>query len=97
MRSCIIKTAFQEFVMKDYALHQAQFSESLPGHGILTRLLHNWQAKRSVTKLHLLDDHMLRDIGLTRADVEWAANQPLTINASLALEEISNKRWHGIR
>lgn len=83
--------------MKNYALHQAQFSGSLPGHGILARLLQNWHAKRAVTRMSLFDDHMLRDIGLTRADVEWAANQPLTINASLALEEISNKRWHEIR
>jgi uncharacterized protein YjiS (DUF1127 family) len=82
--------------MKDYALHQAQFSGSLPGHGILARLSQNWRAKRAVTKMSLLDDHMLRDIGLTRADVEWAANQPLMKNAALALEELSNKRWHGI-
>jgi uncharacterized protein YjiS (DUF1127 family) len=94
MRFCIIEIQFQEFAMNDYALHQAQFSESLPGHGIIARLLHNWRAKRAVTRMELLNDHLLHDIGLTRADVEWAANQPLTVNAALVLEELSSKRWH---
>jgi uncharacterized protein YjiS (DUF1127 family) len=81
-------------MMQDYALHQAQVSESLPGHGVLGRLLRNWQARRSVSQLAKLDDHLLHDIGLTRADVEWATAQPLTFNATLALEEHSSE-WRG--
>jgi uncharacterized protein YjiS (DUF1127 family) len=96
VRFCIIETAFQEFTMKDYTLHQAQFSESLPGHGIIARLLQNWRARKAVNKMALLDDHMLHDLGLTREDVYWASHQPLTTNATLALAELSNKRWHEI-
>ncbi len=32
---------------------------------------------------------MLRDIGVKREDISWAAGLPLTVNAALALEEHS--------
>jgi uncharacterized protein YjiS (DUF1127 family) len=79
--------------MRDYVLHQAQFSGSLPGNGVLARLWSNWRARKVVTQLELLNDHMLRDIGVTRAELARALDQPLTVNALLALEELSNNRW----
>lgn len=41
--------------------------------------------------LHLakLDDSLLKDIGVSRADVEWATKLPLSQNASDALQQIS--------
>lgn len=36
-----------------------------------------------------LDDSMLRDIGVTRADVQWAMNLPLSQNASDALQLVA--------
>jgi uncharacterized protein YjiS (DUF1127 family) len=73
--------------MRDYALHQARTAGNLAGTGIAERLLRNWLARRAVRRLESLDDHMLRDIGATRADIAWAAKLPLTINAALALQE----------
>jgi uncharacterized protein YjiS (DUF1127 family) len=78
--------------MNDYAYHMAETSGSLAGHGILARLWGNWRARKSVAKLQQLDDYMLRDIGITRDQVLWAKNQPLRINASLALEECARQR-----
>lgn len=43
-----------------------------------------------------LEDYMLRDIGLTRADVEWANQLPLSVNAATELEVkamINRKQW----
>ncbi|MCO5133007.1 MAG: DUF1127 domain-containing protein [Phyllobacteriaceae bacterium] len=43
-----------------------------------------------------LEDHMLRDIGLTRGDVEWANRLPLSVNAAVELELrslINRKEW----
>ncbi|MFT3989371.1 DUF1127 domain-containing protein [Aestuariivirga sp.] len=75
--------------MRDYALTRAEglgiATESNP----LTRLFRNWKARRRVAQLEAYDDYMLRDIGVTRGDVIWAAGLPLTVNAALALEERS--------
>jgi uncharacterized protein YjiS (DUF1127 family) len=78
--------------MKDYALHMAQNSGSLAGNGILARIWQNWRAKKAVATLDRLDDHALRDIGLTRDQVLWAKVLPLNVNAVLALEECMRQR-----
>lgn len=39
-----------------------------------------------------LDDHILRDIGVTREDVIWANNLPLSQNASCQLRKKSQAR-----
>ncbi len=73
--------------MRDYATHNAQSHGGLAGGGLFTRLWENWKAHRAMGQLASFDDHMLRDIGLTRADVLWAEDLPLSINAVMALEE----------
>jgi uncharacterized protein YjiS (DUF1127 family) len=61
----------------------------------LVRSFENWQARRAVKALLKLDDHVLYDAGTTRSDVEWASHLPLTVNASLALDE--RTRRNGMR
>lgn len=57
-----------------------------------------WQKRRTDRQAfqHMLalDDKLLRDIGLTRADVIWADKLPLSQNAAAELEKIAlqNKR-----
>ncbi|MDE2445009.1 MAG: DUF1127 domain-containing protein [Alphaproteobacteria bacterium] len=72
--------------MNDYAQHQANLSGDA-NEGIIARFINNWQARRAVKSIAKLDDHILRDMGLTRAEVNWAADQPFTVNAVQALEE----------
>ena len=36
-----------------------------------------------------LDDHILRDIGVTRSDVIWASRLPLSQNAALELQKLT--------
>lgn len=38
-----------------------------------------------------LDDAMLKDIGVTRADVLWASELPLSENAALELQRIARR------
>jgi uncharacterized protein YjiS (DUF1127 family) len=57
----------------------------------VVRFAENWMARREVRKLLTLDDHLLRDAGTSRVDVAWAAHLPLSVNASLALEECTRK------
>jgi uncharacterized protein YjiS (DUF1127 family) len=70
----------------DLAIHY-EAAQNQNAVGPLARLIENWQARRSVASLLKLDDHLLRDAGMHRGDVFWAAHLPLSVNASLALEE----------
>jgi hypothetical protein len=82
--------------MNDYALHQARVSGNLEGGGLLTRLIANWQARRGVASLVELDDHMLRDIGVSRGDVAGLKHLPLSQNAAQVLEELAKLRRQGV-
>ena len=78
--------------MRDYALSRAHGAESAGSGSIFGNLIRNWRARRAVARLDRLDDHMLRDIGLTREDLQWAAGLPLTVNAALAMDERARRR-----
>jgi Domain of unknown function (DUF1127) len=80
--------------MRDYALNRAISLEEGHGFSVVKRLWRNWQARRRVVDLSNYDDYMLKDIGVTRDEVQWASGLPLTVNAALALEERSFHRRH---
>ncbi|MCP4073053.1 MAG: DUF1127 domain-containing protein [Hyphomicrobiales bacterium] len=52
-------------------------------------VFNNWIQNRvdrqAFSHLLTLDDHILKDIGLTRDDVVWASRLPVSVNASLEL------------
>jgi uncharacterized protein YjiS (DUF1127 family) len=78
--------------MRDYVLNRAHALELNSGFPVLRGFWRNLKAKRRVNRLGDMDDHMLRDIGVTREEVHWAAGLPLTVNAALALEERAFQR-----
>lgn len=80
--------------MRDYVLSQAISQEEFGLVPFLRRVRRNWKAKRRIAALANFDDYMLRDIGITRDEVQWAAGLPLTVNAALALEERAFRRRH---
>ena len=48
-----------------------------PVSGALRRVLHDWrERRRSRRELETLDDHMLRDIGITRYDAMIETHKP---------------------
>lgn len=55
--------------------------------GALLRLRALWRARREMARLARLDDRMLRDIGVERADVDWALLQPWSVDPTLVLAE----------
>ena len=73
--------------MRDYVLNRAISTGEFGAISLLRRLLRNWKTRRRIVNLSSYDDFMLRDIGVTRDEVQWAAGLPLTVNAALALEE----------
>ena len=78
--------------MRDYILNQAISQEEFGLVPFLRRTARNWKAKRRIAALGNFDDYMLRDIGITRDEVQWAAGLPLTVNAAVALEERAFRR-----
>ncbi len=81
--------------MRDYALNRAAAAEATGSLSLLWGLLRNWRARRAVSRLDQLDDHLLRDIGVTREELRWAAGLPLSLNAALQLEDRANRRRRG--
>ncbi len=73
----------------------ASTAEATGNHSLLWRFICNWRARRAVVRLDALDDYLLHDIGVTRADVRWASGLPLTVNAALELEERATRRRRG--
>jgi len=80
--------------MRDYILNQAISQGEYGIVSFLRRVTRNWKAKRRIAALSNFDDYMLRDIGITRDEVQWAAGLPLTVNAAIALEERAFRRRH---
>ena len=78
--------------MRNYAQTHSAAREDARGVPFIRWLWRNWMAHRALAQLRGFDDHLLRDIGVTRADVDWAAGLPLTVNAAIALEERSAHR-----
>lgn len=81
--------------MRDYALSRAAAAEATGRLSLLWSFIRNWRARRAVERLDALDDFLLRDIGVTRADVRWASGLPLSVNAALELEERAVRRRRG--
>ncbi|MBL8789004.1 MAG: DUF1127 domain-containing protein [Rhizobiales bacterium] len=74
--------------MKNYALHQAEFNGFAPGAANLATYFRNWQARRAVRALEKLDDHLLRDMGVSRECIRTALRMPLDTNPALYLENL---------
>jgi uncharacterized protein YjiS (DUF1127 family) len=63
----------------------------------LARLWNHWLAKRSVRRLASYEDHVLNDMGIDRADLDWAARLPIWRNATQELDERGLRRRLHVR
>lgn len=60
--------------------------------GQLIERLGQIRRRRQFHRLHDLDDHMLKDIGVTRGEVEIAGRMPLSVDAATELRRMSIER-----
>lgn len=65
---------------------------------LLKRVLHWFIERRyqrkdrlALTELSALDDGILKDIGLSRGDIQWAGNLPLSAHATTELEILARR------
>lgn len=79
--------------MTDFTSDYAQPANS--GHPLvelsnkLTARLAARRQRRALATLNELDDHLLRDAGLTRQDVSQVLSQPLSVDATTELHRIA--------
>ncbi len=59
---------------------------------VLRTLYSNWRKRRRLRDLQHMNDHMLDDIGLTRADVAATLGQPMTVDPVWDLERRALRR-----
>ena len=75
-----------------YIAAREQILGEVEGRWSLKRLFRNWKSRRQVKRLPDLDTRLLDDIGVNRAELDWAVKLPLTVNSALALEDRSYRR-----
>ena len=74
--------------MRDYVLHEARSRQAFGRLTTLVRMVKNWRERRSLRALHSLDDYLLRDIGLTRSELDRMMRQPLTLDTQWEAERL---------
>ncbi len=65
--------------------HALQYAEIFPR---LRQLMRSWFGRRRLLKLHLLDDHQLDDIGLTRCDLNRLTRLPPSVDSAWEAERM---------
>ena len=78
--------------MDDYALSQARFRQSHGLWGQFLGFVTRWQARRAFRKLQNMSDYQLKDIGLSRAEVERLSSLPLSIDPTWEAEQFRLRR-----
>ncbi|MCA0434598.1 MAG: DUF1127 domain-containing protein [Proteobacteria bacterium] len=74
--------------MRDYILHEAQSRQAYGRLTMLVRVIKNWRERRSLRALYNMDDYLLRDIGLTRGEIDSMIRQPLTLDTQWEAERL---------
>jgi uncharacterized protein YjiS (DUF1127 family) len=77
--------------MREYILNQAETIDRAHAFPAIHRLVQNWRKRRSLRRLEDLEDHLLMDIGLTRADLVYAQKLPLAVDP---MAEIGRRARH---
>ncbi len=78
--------------MRDFVLFQAEALERSRPFPAFSRIISNWRKRRRLKELEQLDEHILSDIGVRRADIRAALSQPLSVDPVWELERRASLR-----
>jgi uncharacterized protein YjiS (DUF1127 family) len=68
---------FEETNMRDHMINEAQSREAYGRWSWVMRVVTNWRARKTLKQLQTFSDYQLRDIGLTRSDLNRFIHLPL--------------------
>ena len=83
--------------MREYVANEARSRLSSSSFANLVQLVRNWRSKRTFAKLHLLADHQLKDIGLTRDELSRIAALPLSVDPVWEADRLRLIASHRVR
>jgi uncharacterized protein YjiS (DUF1127 family) len=78
--------------MTNRAIPQATTRAPIWNMSGIQQLWRNWRARRHIKALQDRSDAILFDIGVTRDEVSWASDLPLSKNAARELERTAYNR-----
>jgi uncharacterized protein YjiS (DUF1127 family) len=92
----LIQLEFEESVMRDFEINEAHSRLAYGRVTWIVRLLKNWQMRKSLKRLQGFSDYQLRDIGLTRGDLNHLIRLPLDIDLAWQVErhELLQSKMH---
>lgn len=78
--------------MRDYVLWEAQSRQAYGRLTAVVRVIRNWRHRKDLKKLRAMDDYLLRDIGVTRDELERLSRLPLTADVQWERERLARLR-----
>lgn len=78
--------------MRNYVLWEARSREAYGRFTIVARILRNWRHRKDLKKLRAMDEHLLRDMGITRAEIARLSRLPLTADVDWERERLERLR-----
>jgi uncharacterized protein YjiS (DUF1127 family) len=72
--------------MRDYMISEAQSRQAYGRWSWVMRVIKNWRARKSIKLLQSFNEYQLRDIGLTRNDLNRLQSMPLDFDFEWHLE-----------
>jgi uncharacterized protein YjiS (DUF1127 family) len=77
-----------EKIMRNYVLHEATSRQAYGRLTLFVRMVKNWRARKAARALLKLDDYLLRDIGLTRGELDQLICRPLSTDMQWEAERV---------
>jgi uncharacterized protein YjiS (DUF1127 family) len=78
-----------EVIMRDYEINEAQSRLAYGRLTWLVRMVGNWRMRKDLKRLQDFSDYQLRDIGLTRGDLQRLICLPLDVDMTWEAERRS--------
>jgi uncharacterized protein YjiS (DUF1127 family) len=77
---------FEETIMRDFEINEAQSRQAFGRFSRLVRVVTNWRMRKTLKHLCGFSDHQLRDIGISRHELNRLGRLPLDTDMAWDME-----------